>query len=138
MMSKNTVKSSSKAAAVRYRDETNAISCPYGHVQRIVTGGEGGVANVHVVTVTAGGRHFHAAYDEVYYVLAGDGTITLDNQPRPLRPGAVVVIPAGVPHSIQALPGQELEFVIFGTPPVPIDDQRAAPQAPKCPASQIR
>lgn len=35
---------------------------------------------------------------------------------NPLRPGAVVVIPAGIRHSLQASPDHELEFVIFGTP----------------------
>jgi len=37
---------------VRHRDQTAPIDCPYGHVQRIVTGGEGGVANVHAVKIT--------------------------------------------------------------------------------------
>ena len=27
------------------------IECPFGHVQRMVTGGEGGIANVHVVKI---------------------------------------------------------------------------------------
>lgn len=121
--------STRKNAIVHYRDETESITCPYGHVQRVVTGGEGGIANVHVVSVTAGGRRFHAEYDEVYYVLNGEGTITLDRQEHPLRPGAVVIIPAGVPHSLQASPAHELEFVIFGTPPVPITDERTAPQS---------
>jgi quercetin dioxygenase-like cupin family protein len=113
---------------VRYRDATPPIDCPYGHVQRIVSGGVGGVANVHVVTVTEGGRHSHQEYDEVYYVLKGEGTITLAAESHQLRPGAVVVIPAGIPHALKALPGQQLEFVIFGTPPVPITDERARPR----------
>jgi len=37
------------------------------------------------------------------------------------------VIPAGVLHSLEAGPGQELEFVIFGTPPMVMDDERARP-----------
>lgn len=62
---------------VRHRDEIPPIDCPFGHVQRIVTGGEGGVANVHVVKVTKGTPHVHQGYDETYYVLSGTGTITL-------------------------------------------------------------
>ena len=38
---------------VRHRVETEPIDCPFGHVQRIVTGGEGS-ANVHVVKITKG------------------------------------------------------------------------------------
>jgi mannose-6-phosphate isomerase-like protein (cupin superfamily) len=117
-----------KKAMVRQLDETVPIDCPFGHVRRIVTGGEGGVANVHVVRVTKGTPHVHADYDEVYYVLSGSGTITLERATHPLRPGSVAVIPAGVAHSLEAGRGEELEFVIFGTPPMDIEDERARPR----------
>jgi len=113
---------------IRHRDETQSIDCPFGHVQRFVTGGEGGVANVHVVRITKGTPHLHEGYDEVYYVLAGMGTITLGQETYPLRPGSVAVIPAGVLHSLEASAGSEMEFVIFGTPPMSIDDERARPR----------
>jgi quercetin dioxygenase-like cupin family protein len=117
-----------KLPLVQHRDQTASLDCPFGHVQRIVTGGEGGVANVHVVKVTQGTSHRHMGYDEVYYVLSGTGTITLDGQVHAVRPGSVAVIPANVLHSLAADPGQELEFIIFGTPPLPMDDPRATPQ----------
>jgi len=113
---------------VKYRDSTEVVSCPYGDVARIVTGGEGKVANVHVVRVTRGSEHYHEAYDEVYYVLRGTGTLNLAGTDHELRPGAVAVIPAGKPHSLEAAPGEVLEFIIFGTPPVEITDDRARPR----------
>ena len=119
-----------KTALVRYEDQAEPIACPYGDVRRVVTGGEGGVANVHVVRVTRGGLHYHRAYDETYYLLAGTGSITLGDQTHALRPGAVVVIPAGVPHSLASDTEAPLEFVIFGTPGMPISDPRAAPTRP--------
>lgn len=117
-----------KQPLVHHRDQTQPIDCPYGHVQRIVTGGEGGVANVHVVKVTKGTPHVHQGYDETYYVLSGTGTITLGQETYLLRPGSVAVIPAGVLHSLEAASGSELEFVIFGTPPMAIEDERARPR----------
>jgi hypothetical protein len=60
-------------------------------------------------------------------VVSGNGTITLGQEAHPLRPGSLAVIPAGVPHSLEADSGQELEFVIFGTPPMAMDDERARP-----------
>lgn len=117
-----------KRPVVHYRDMTDALDCPFGHVQRMVTGGEGGIANVHVVKITQGAPHVHSGYDEVYYVLSGTGTITLGEQTHELRPGAAVVIPAGVPHSLAAAAGESLEFVIFGTPPLSMDDERAKPR----------
>jgi mannose-6-phosphate isomerase-like protein (cupin superfamily) len=120
-----------KRVLVRYRDMTRVDPCPYGQACRIVTGGEGGVANVHVITVSQGGLHFHRLYDEVYYVLAGTGVVMIAGSAYPLRPGAVVVIPAGVPHELCAAAAGPLEFIIFGTPPMAIDDPRARPERPE-------
>ncbi len=92
--------------------------CPDGWV---VAGGEGGVANVHVVKVSKGLPHVHDGYDETYHFLSANGTITLDEVTSP-------VIPAGVPHRLEADGGSELEFVIFGTPPMSLEDERAKPR----------
>lgn len=119
-----------REAVVRYEDQTDPIDCPYGNVTRVVTAGLGGIANVHIVRVTKGGLHFHREYDEVYYLLAGTGEIILCGETHALRPGAVVVIPRGVEHSLEASPGETLEFVIFGTPALPISDPRATPTKP--------
>lgn len=116
-----------RAPLVRYADETEAMACPYGVVRRIVTGGEGGVANVHVVSVEQGDPHAHQGYDEVYWVVSGQGYIELDGRTFELRTGTVAVIPAGTVHSVRATRGQQLEFVILGIPPVPITDDRARP-----------
>ena len=58
------------------------------------------------------------------------GHITLGDDAHPLRPGTVAIIPAGVPHSLEAAPGEELEFIIFGTSPMAMDDERAKPTKP--------
>ncbi len=117
-----------RSSLVRYRDETDPVDCPYGDVTRIVTGGRGGVANVHVVRVTEGSEHYHAEYDEVYYVLSGRGRLFVAGAEHELRPGAVAVIPRGERHSLVAEPGDALEFIIFGTPACSIDDDAARPR----------
>jgi mannose-6-phosphate isomerase-like protein (cupin superfamily) len=120
--------SNTKQPLVHHRDETPPADWPFGQMQRIVTGGEGGVANVHVARTTSLPPFFHTGYDEVYYVLSGTGIVTLDGKSGPLHPGSVVVIPSGVRHSLEASEGEEIEFVIFGTPPMSIDDERARPR----------
>ena len=117
-----------RAPVVRYLDETEVLSCPYGDVRRVVTAGEGGVANVHVIRVTRGNKHFHTGYNEVYYILSGSGIVTIGEDSYTIRPGAVVVIPAGATHSLQSDTDMPLEFVIFGTPPISLDDDRAIPK----------
>ena len=118
----------SKQPLVRQRREVEPVDCPFGRVRRVVTGGDGGVANVHVVKITKGLPHVHDGYDEAYYFLSGTGRITLEEETSPVRPGTVAIIPAGVPHSLEADPGSELEFVIFGTPPMSLEDERARPR----------
>jgi quercetin dioxygenase-like cupin family protein len=117
-----------KHPLVRHRDETPSADWPFGRMQRIVTGGEGGVANVHVAKCNGLPPFFHTGYDEVYYVLSGTGTVTLDGNAHRLQPGSVVVIPAGTSHALEVDAGQELEFVIFGAPPMAIEDERARPR----------
>jgi mannose-6-phosphate isomerase-like protein (cupin superfamily) len=112
---------------VRYLDETQAVPCPYGDVRRVVTGGEG-TANIHVVSVTKGGEHYHKAYDEVYYFLSGTGSMTINAETYPVRPGTVAVIPAEAIHALFSDTDAPLVFIIIGTPPMPIGDERAAPQ----------
>ncbi|WFB35213.1 cupin domain-containing protein [Kiritimatiellota bacterium B12222] len=126
MMSENCFK-----PLVRYVDETEPLSCPYGQVKRVITGGEYPAANVHVVTVSCGGEHFHRAYDEVYYVLSGSGQLSLDGQHHVLRPGAVVVIPAGVVHALKADTTEDLTFIILGLPGMSIDSPNAMPLKPE-------
>jgi len=115
---------------VRYLDQAPALDCPYGQVHRIVTGGQGGIANVHVVRVTAASPHIHEGYDETYYLLSGTGTINLAGKDYRLKPGAVVVIPRRLEHALQADQGQTLELVIFGTPAMSADDPRFKPHKP--------
>lgn len=114
---------------VRYLDRVEPVDCPYGSVRRVITGGEGS-ANVHVVCVSKGKEHFHKAYDEVYYFLSGIGTLTLDSHTHELRPGTIVNIPAGTLHFLESDSDTPLEFIIFGSPPMSIEDDRAKPIKP--------
>jgi hypothetical protein len=56
-----------KTTIVRHRDETSPLECPFGHVQRIVTGGEGGIANVHVAKITKGRRFWRPTKARVFF-----------------------------------------------------------------------
>ncbi len=113
---------------VKYESKTSPISCPYGLTTRVLTGGEGGIANVHVISVTKGDPHRHEGYDEVYYVLAGRGEIQIDGKAYTLEPGAVVSIPRGSVHSLCADGDEPLRFVAFGTPAMSADDPRFTPR----------
>lgn len=44
-------------------------------------------------------KHIHETHDEIGYVLAGSGSVTVGDETRPVRPGDVWVIPSNTPHS---------------------------------------
>jgi quercetin dioxygenase-like cupin family protein len=43
-------------------------------------------------------KHVHTSHDEIGYVLAGSGSVTVGGTTRPVKPGDVWIIPANTPH----------------------------------------
>jgi uncharacterized cupin superfamily protein len=60
--------------------------------------------------------HCHAAEEEIFVVLDGSGTLLLDDDEHPVRPGSVVARPAGtgVSHSLRA-GDEDLTLLAYGT-----------------------
>jgi len=74
--------------------------------------------------VDAGQRtlaHRHRTSDEVYYVLSGDGTVVVAGCETAVRPGDVVLIPAGAEHWV-ASGHRGLELLCLCSPPYEHDD----------------
>jgi mannose-6-phosphate isomerase-like protein (cupin superfamily) len=65
-------------------------------------------------------RHYHAASEEIYFVLEGRGRMELDGEVREVGPGDAVLIPPGAWHQITA--GEELRFLCCCAPPYADDD----------------
>src|SRR5688572_16777175 len=63
--------------------------------------GHGSQSSVFVFQGHAGPfkKHIHVTHDEIGYVLAGSGSVTVGDTTRPVKPGDVWVIPANTPHS---------------------------------------
>jgi quercetin dioxygenase-like cupin family protein len=63
--------------------------------------------------VEAGGhtpRHSHD-YEHEVYVVAGTGTVLLEGQPRPIRRGDVVFVPADQEHQFRATGSEPMRFL---------------------------
>ncbi len=52
--------------------------------------------------------------DEVYYVVSGRATITVGDEDRPVGPGSVVFVEAGVVHRFHAIEERLVVIVVFG------------------------
>ena len=57
--------------------------------------------------------HSHADHEEVYYIISGEGKITIYGETKPLRDGDAVFIPAGSTHSIGNTGKDFLIFLAF-------------------------
>ncbi len=53
--------------------------------------------------------------DEVYYVTSGRATITVGDEERPVAPGSVIYVAAGVPHHFHSI-AEDLSLLVFFAP----------------------
>jgi mannose-6-phosphate isomerase-like protein (cupin superfamily) len=54
--------------------------------------------------------------DEVYYVAAGRGVLTIGEEALPVEPGSVAYVAAGVEHRFGPI-SEDLEVLVFWSPP---------------------
>ena len=54
--------------------------------------------------------------DEVYYVISGRGHIRVGEEDRPVRPGSLVFVAAGVEHRFHDIE-EDLRVLVFWAPP---------------------
>ncbi len=69
-----------------------------GQIRCLIEEKDGAAGEVHYVEIEDAKLHYHERTDEFYYVIAGQGTMTLDGREIELHPGVVVYIPRGVRH----------------------------------------
>ena len=69
-----------------------------GQIRPLVEEKDGAAAEVHHVEIDNAKLHYHARTDEFYYVIAGSGTMVLDDEQIELHEGVVVYVPRGVRH----------------------------------------
>ena len=101
-----------------------AVDCPCGRAQRALIDPGNGLCSLHRVEISANARtHYHRHHTEVYHVLEGEGTIELDEDRQPLRPGVSVLIPPGVRHRAVVTPGQTMTILNFVMPPFNPSDE---------------
>lgn len=91
--------------------------------------------------IPAGGRtllHRHLTSEEIYYIVRGDGMMTLDGKAFFVKAGDTICIPPGTPHAIKAGTRERLRILCACSPAYSHDDTElleaepvVVPQAPK-------
>jgi mannose-6-phosphate isomerase-like protein (cupin superfamily) len=72
-----------------------------GEIRCLVEEKDGAAGEMHHVRIQDARLHYHEHTDEFYYVIAGQGTMTLDDEEIELHTGVVVYVPRGVKHKAQ-------------------------------------
>ncbi len=62
------------------------------------------------------GEHVHKVQEQIYYVLEGEGILTLDDSKHLMRPHDYVYVPPGVRHSFTNTGLEGLVFLVVTTP----------------------
>ena len=69
-----------------------------GRIRPLIEEQDEAAAEVHHVEIDNAKLHYHERTDEFYYVISGQGTMTLDDEEIELHTGVVVYVPRGVRH----------------------------------------
>jgi len=69
-----------------------------GQIRPLIEERDGAAVEVHHVEIDNAKLHYHERTDEIYYIIAGQGTMILDDEEIPVREGVVVYVPRGVKH----------------------------------------
>lgn len=66
--------------------------------------------------------HYHPRAEEIYYILAGQGLMRLDQETRAVGPGDAIAIPPGLAHQITNTGSNVLTFLCCCAPGYEHDD----------------
>lgn len=69
-----------------------------GEIRCLIEEQDGAAGEVHQVKIHDAKLHYHERTDEFYYVIDGQGTMTLDGTEIELHKGVVVYVPRGTKH----------------------------------------
>lgn len=75
------------------------------------------IADIIIPAGVAVRPHYHRVIEEIYYVTAGSGIMTLDGREIRIGPGDAVVIRPGERHSVRNDTAAELRLIVTCTPP---------------------
>jgi mannose-6-phosphate isomerase-like protein (cupin superfamily) len=89
-----------------------------GQIRALIEDKDGAAAEIHHVEIGNAKLHFHERTDEFYHVIAGQGTMVIDDEEIELHRGVVVYVPRGTKHKAVG----KLTVLTVSIPPGVLDD----------------
>jgi mannose-6-phosphate isomerase-like protein (cupin superfamily) len=71
------------------------------------------------------GRHFHTLTEEVYYVTAGRGRMTVGAETREVAAGDAILIPRGAAHTLENTGTEQMTILLVCGPAYSVADHHA-------------
>jgi quercetin dioxygenase-like cupin family protein len=108
------------ATLVRHEGEAPREQSACGWRDRLISLEDDGrvAAWAHAVDIDGAREHYHRRSAELYYVLEGEGVVTLDGKAHAVRKGSIVHIPPGVIHGAKG----RMRVLVVGVPDIADDD----------------
>lgn len=104
---------------VRHEDEAPAERSTCGWRRLLISRQDDNVAAwAHAVDIDSARLHYHRRATELYYVLEGEGTVSLDGVEHPVRKGSIAHIPPGVVHGAKG----RMRVLVVGIPDIGEED----------------
>jgi mannose-6-phosphate isomerase-like protein (cupin superfamily) len=106
---------------IRHEGHTPRERSTCGWRDRLISHEDAGLspaAWAHAVDIDGAKLHYHKRSTELYYVLAGSGTVVLDGVEQPVTQGSLVHIPPGVVHGARG----KMRVLVVGIPDIAEDD----------------
>lgn len=107
-----------KRYTIRRISEIEKERSTCGYRQRIFSTGDDSPAFMHLVRISESKTHYHKRATEFYYVIEGEGTMTVDGESFPIEAGCVVKLEPGSVHSSLG----DLLVMVIGVPDIAEDD----------------
>jgi len=119
-ISKNSV-STSGPVLIRHEGHTARERSTCGWRDRLISREDAKLAPAawaHAVDIDSAKLHYHKRSTELYYVLEGSGTVSLDDIEHEVSKGSIVHIPTGVIHGARG----RMRVLVIGIPDIAEDD----------------
>ena len=113
--------STTDAVIVRHQGDTPRERSACGWRDRLISREDAHLspaAWAHAVDIDGAKPHYHKRSTELYYVLEGQGQVTVDGTSYSVSKGSIVHIPPGKVHSAQG----QMRVLVVGIPDVSEDD----------------